>query len=421
MQPLLLEHRNGSVWLVVDSAMPLTTPGEIAALVAEVGPNVPVFGIGPELSSIASRIFMQHAFTHDRHNMNALRLLLEWRGDFPPVGNPDPYVNAKISHLVTTGKIKMFEIKVEPDITGADLLDYISNHAVDDIIAFATEDECAALELAGLAVPVAGNAADAAAAACYALKGELVNALISTAMIIVPGFIQAGIVAVRRGRVFAQARAARRAAELRRRELYELFVRSGRQAAEGRHVAKQRLDEIGRNLPVGVMPSRGEHIGRGNFSEVYLSSDGTMVIKEIRSRIGHPGREMEVSPEEIRAMAQRTVEQHEYLRRAGFPVPKSWVPSSNPNVVVQQRAPGVRYEQLSEDVKGHARGSADGLKSLALQDRRVAIDRGANFQDNMAFDEHGNVTAWYDPAMPLDSDATRGISSRAYVNGAFGG
>lgn len=44
-----------------------------------------------------------------------------------------------------------------------------------------TEDECAALELAGLAVPVAGNAADAAAAVCYAVRGDLINAVASSA------------------------------------------------------------------------------------------------------------------------------------------------------------------------------------------------------------------------------------------------
>ena len=421
MQPLLLEHRNGSVWLVVDSAEPISTPGEVAALVAEVGANVPVFGLGPELSGMSSGLFLQHAFNHDRRNMNALRMLLEWRGDTSSGLRHDSYIKAMTAHLVASNQIKMFQIEVEPDITGADLLDYIQNHAVEDIIEFATEDECAALELAGLAVPVAGNAADAAAAACYALRGELINALVSTVMIIVPGFIQAGIVAFRRGRVFARARAARRARDLRRQELLELFRRAGRQSVEGRHQALQRLDEVGRGLPVGSMPSRGEHVGRGNFSEVYLSSDGSMVIKEMRDRIGHPGREMEVSPEEIRLMAQRTVEQHEHLRQAGFPVPRSWVPASNPHVVVQQRAPGIPYDELSEDVRAHASGAADGLKSLAGQDRRVAIDHGHRATDNMVFDEHGNVTAWYDPAIPLDSQATHAISSRAWVQRAFGG
>lgn len=427
MQPLLLEHRNGSVWLVVDSARPVSSPSELAALVAEVGMNVPVFGLGSSLPSQSSRgagtarPFLQVAFNHDRRNMIALRLLLEWRGDFSPDLRHDAYVTAKIGHLVHTEQIKIFQVKVEPDITGQDLLEYISSRSVGDLVEFMTEDECAAMELAGLVVPVAGNAADAAAAVCYAVRGDLINAVVSTAMIIVPGFIQAGIVALRRGRVFQAARAARRAEELKRQELLEIFRRAGRQSVEGRHAQLQRLDQVGRQLPVGTLPARGAPVGQGNFSEVFLSSDGSMVIKQIKTRIGHPGREMEISRDEMIAIAQRTVEQHEHLRRAGYPVPKSWVPAGNPTVVVQQRAPGVPFDQLPPEVRTSATGAADGLKSAAKSDRRVAIDSGRSPSNNMAFDENGNVTAWYDPGIPLDSDATRAVSGRAWTSGAFGG
>lgn len=416
MTPLLLEHRNGSIYAVVDSIEPVRSEAELAALAAEIGTEVPVFGLAEAVSGPHTRTFMSVAFNHDQRNMIALRVFLQWRGDFSPGIEHDTYVTAKFSHLLTSGQVQMFRVQVEPDVTAGDVVDYIRNNAVNDIIEFATEDECAALELAGLAVPVAGNAADAAAAACYALKGELVNALVSTAMIFVPGFLQVGIVALRRGKGFAAARAARRAAALKRTQLVETYRRLGRRAVEGRQAQLRKLDQVGRGLPVGSLPARGSRVGQGSFTEVFLSTDGTMVIKRVKDRVGNPGQAVAVSRDEKIALARRTVEQHEILRQQGYPVPKSWVPASDPTTIVQQRAPGVPLEDLPSEVGQQARASASGLKREA--DRlNVEIDADShNIARNMVFDEFGNVNAWYDPGIPLDSDQTRQIGMRIWAN-----
>lgn len=419
MTPLLLEHRNGSIYAVVDRITPIDSAAELQALAAQIGTQVPVFGLAETVSGPNTRHFMQVAFNHDPRNMIALRVFLQWRGDFSPHIEHDSYVRAKFGHLVASGQVQMFRVKVEPDVTAGDVVDYIRNQSVSDIVAFATEDECAALELAGLAVPVAGNAADAAAAACYALKGELVNALVSTAMIFVPGFLQVGIVALRRGKAFRAARAARAAEKLERTRLLELYRRVGRRAVEGRHEQLRKLDQVGRRLPIGSLPPRGPKIGQGNFTDVYLSGDGTMVIKQMKDKIGHPGREMPISRDEKIAIARRTVEQHDLLRQQGYPVPKSWVPAGDPTAIVQQRAPGVPIEDLPSDLAQQARASASGLKNEA-RSTRIEIDSDSrNIGGNMVFDEFGNVNAWYDPGIPLDSQATSGIGSRAWAAGAF--
>lgn len=421
MTPLLLEHRNGSLYAVVDSITPFGNQGELEAVAAQIGRQVPVFGLDdtvPTQSSVMGghlRMFMQHAFKHDPRNMIALRVFLQWRGDFSPHIEHDSYVNAKFTHLVYTEQVRLLKVQVEPDVTVGHLVDYVRNQGVSDLMSFVTEDECAALELAGLAVPVAGNAADAAAAACYAFKGEVVNALVSTAMIFVPGFLQAGIVAVRRGRAFQAARALAKARLLKRAQLLEAYRAAGRRGLETMRDQLAKLDQVGRGLPIGTLPGRGTRVGEGNFSDVFLSTDGTMVVKQIKPWIGRPSSPMAISRAEQSAIATRTVEQHDILRAQGYPVPKSWVPANDPTVIVQQRAPGVPLKDLPADVAAEARGAASGLKNNARRAHGVEIDVNADdIAGNMVFDEFGNVTAWYDPGIPLDSDATRAISNRAW-------
>jgi hypothetical protein len=165
--------------------------------------------------------------------------------------------------------------------------------------------------------------------------------------------------------------------------------------------------------PHGSLPPRGAHLGGGQFSEVHASADGTMVIKEIRPRLRMSnGEYTTLTHQERAAIAQRTVEQIDEMRRLGFPVPRAWVARDNPYVVVQQRAPGVPRDALLEHLRGNAVREHMAAHDGARSHRQVMVDASEGGR-NFTFDPNtGAVAAWYDPGIPLDTpDLTRLRSS----------
>ncbi|MFO0722751.1 MAG: hypothetical protein U1E65_03130 [Myxococcota bacterium] len=160
--------------------------------------------------------------------------------------------------------------------------------------------------------------------------------------------------------------------------------------------------------PRGSLPARGELVGEGETARTFLGADGNTVIKEMRSQIhGIPLTEAERT-----AMAERTVEQHRILRERGFPVPESWVPAEQPGTVVQARAQGLRFEELSPEARRQAARNKIEMVAQAERDRSVAIDPGMN---NFRFDREGRITEWFDPAIPYDTEATQRIGMELYL------
>jgi hypothetical protein len=168
-----------------------------------------------------------------------------------------------------------------------------------------------------------------------------------------------------------------------------------------------------RALPArGTLPARGQFLGQGETAEVYESRDGTMVLKQMKPQIHG----LDITESERAELARRTVEQHAALRDRGFPVPQSWVADGNRTVVVQAKAPGLRFEELPPEVRYQAASNKVDMVSIAKSDRRVAIDQGdpkdpyANFR----FDAQGKIVAWFDPAIPYDTPQLARIGHHIY-------
>ena len=159
-----------------------------------------------------------------------------------------------------------------------------------------------------------------------------------------------------------------------------------------------------------AMPKR---IGQGFFSRVYRSNDGNWVIKKMLPAIAGVEK---VSRAERHTMAQITVKVSEALRKAGLPVPRSYIPKGKQGVLVQRYSEGLPFAKLQGKAKFEASknqmvffGKASrAAKLLKGHDSQWYIDKNRN---NLLFNKEGKITSWIDPVVP-----TRGVTVQRAID-----
>ncbi len=149
-----------------------------------------------------------------------------------------------------------------------------------------------------------------------------------------------------------------------------------------------------------VLPRpRGELLGEGAFSRVF--ADGDHVIKELKDQIQNDGRTVVLDAAGRRRLADITAE---WTNRAadelGTVVPR--LENLGDGVLRQPRVSGHTIDELpwhvridaAERMQDMMNGLEHRIGTTTPDGFHVMVDRNpANFR----FDEHGNVTSWFDP------------------------
>ena len=150
-------------------------------------------------------------------------------------------------------------------------------------------------------------------------------------------------------------------------------------------------------------------LGEGWFSKVYASRDGAYVMKVMKPRIGGV---KPVTPRRRAELARRTVRASEMLRKAGLPVPRSFIPDGRQGVIVQERAHGMTLARLRGPARQKARREA--AKVFRTGNRLAKAKKATTWYideniDNLRFDRNGKVTAWIDPVVPIKGAEAWGV------------
>ena len=150
-------------------------------------------------------------------------------------------------------------------------------------------------------------------------------------------------------------------------------------------------------------------LGEGWFSKVYASRDGAYVMKVMKPRIGGV---KPVTPKRRAELARRTVRASEMLRKAGLPVPRSFIPDGRRGVIVQERAYGMTLARLRGPARQRARREA--ARVFRTGNRLAKAKKATTWYideniDNLRFDRNGKVTAWIDPVVPIKGAEAWGV------------
>ena len=114
----LLQHRNGSTWVVVDSLAHQDSPAALSALTDAVSAQTgePVLGFrnaisdGPWGGGAHMQTFMT-GFRVNPSNMDVMRDTLRASGDVSPGVADDNYASAKFAALLTQRRVHLLEVR----------------------------------------------------------------------------------------------------------------------------------------------------------------------------------------------------------------------------------------------------------------------------------------------------------------------
>ncbi|HLU68434.1 MAG TPA: hypothetical protein VKZ63_19250, partial [Kofleriaceae bacterium] len=175
---------------------------------------------------------------------------------------------------------------------------------------------------------------------------------------------------------------------------------------------------VARGTPAGAKARASRNLlGEGWFSRVYASRDGAYVVKQMKPQIGDV---VPITPRRRAELARRTVRASETLRKAGLPVPRTFMQEGSADVIVQERAGGLELKALRGPARDKARRAATRLFRKA---RRVARDKKATtwyIDENLAnlrFDRTGKETAWIDPVVPIKGEEAWNVIDRRHESG----